>query len=1308
MNLCFFSAFRTRLFDRHLSIASGFLLASVMAGGLGSTAMAQSPVADDFNGASLNTSLWTVEAPVGGSAAVSNGHLLITVPGGSNHDAFTPALDAVQVVQQISNANFDVNVKIDSTLAASGQYSGNGILVEGDAHDYLRLEISANGSRIALSANTIIAGTQTQKFLLAPFSGYVVPTYLRLNRTGSTYTAYYSADGTNWTQAGSFADSSLTVTGIALYGSNYQTNPSNAPAITPSFDWFHNTTTTAPVATPTFSPASGTSFTSSLSVSINESTTGSTIYYTTDGSTPTTSSQVYSSPITIVASTTFNAIAVAGGVSSAVGTASYTLTTQTGGAPVADDFNGSSLNTSLWTVQAPVGGSAAVSNGHLVITVPGGSNHDAVNPALDAVQVVQPVSNANFDVNVKIDSTLAASGQYSGDGILVEGDAHNYIRYGVGANGSSVGLGANTIIAGTESTAFQLSPFSAYAVPTYLRLNRTGSTYTGYYSTDGVNWTQAGSFTDSSLTVTGLAPYAWNYNATPSKAVAVTASFDWFHNTTTSPTVATPTFNPPSGTSFSSTLSVSIADSTSGSTIFYTTDGSTPTTSSQVYSAPFTISASTTVEAMATASGFVQSGVASASYTQNVAVVATPSISPASGTTFSSTLSVSILDSTPGSTIYYTTNGNTPTTSSTVYSSAFTISATTTVKAIATASGLTQSGVASASYTFTGGSTGGVVSDNLDEPALNTSLWTIENPAGDGSVVMNGSGANLNVPMGNNHDLTTAGDNALRIMQPVSNSDFSVDVRFQSAVAFGNQDEGILVEQDSGDFLRFDVLFNGTTGPELFAAGITGTKETTFVSTQISLNAGPLWLRLSRSGNVWTGSWSTDGTNFTAAPSFTFNLNAARVGPYAGNSNATVSITPAFTAVVDYFFATSDPIANQDGPKPYGYVTVDANPASTVVEKTLADIQGTGHLEPVIGLESESQANNNGASGVYWYEYPASGNLSDPWIRHTIIGSGYAYEDMIAFDVNGDGAVDIVCSFGPNGSNPEIVWFQNPRGQGGNPITDTWTMHVIGPGVGENSLLVADIDGDGKMDVVTSSYVFFQNSATSWTAKQYSTSFRGVALLDIGSGEGRINLAGTQPGSPFNISWWENPRETGGNARTGTWILHTIGPGYPCSPDNCDAGSGGAEVAAYNSLDVNGDGRMDVVTGQSEGPGGGIAPPPGGVIWWEAPADRRNGTWIKHTMDLTMVDVHKIQVADMDNNGALDIVVAEQDQSPLNRVAVFYNDGKGNLTEQTISNAKGHNLAVGDVTGSGPLDILNSGHGYFNDPHPLQIFLNPY
>ena len=170
--------------------------------------------------------------------------------------------------------------------------------------------------------------------------------------------------------------------------------------------------------------------------------------------------------------------------------------------------------------------------------------------------------------------------------------------------------------------------------------------------------------------------------------------------------------------------------------------------------------------------------------------------------------------------------------------------------------------------------------------------------------------------------------------------------------------------------------------------------------------------------------------------------------------------------------------------------------------------------------------------------------------------------------------------------------------------------------------------------------------------------------------------------------------------------MHTIGPGYPCSANNC--GDGG-QVAVFASTDVNGDGMQDVVSAQSEGPGGGIAPPPGGVIWWQAPADRRNGTWIKHTIDSKMVDVHRIGLGDMDKNGTVDIVVAEQDQAPLQRLNIYYNDGKGNLTSQVVANPMGHNLILGNVSGAaGEVDILNSGHGYFQTPHPLEIFLSPY
>jgi hypothetical protein len=126
-----------------------------------------------------------------------------------------------------------------------------------------------------------------------------------------------------------------------------------------------------------------------------------------------------------------------------------------------------------------------------------------------------------------------AATQYYGQGLMVEGDAKDYIRFEVEAGGT-VNLGVGTITGGVSASKFQLKPFSGYAVPTYLRMTRVGTTFTGYWSEDGVTWNEVGAFADN-LVVTGLAPYAWNYSPTPSQAPALTATFDWFHNLTAGP-----------------------------------------------------------------------------------------------------------------------------------------------------------------------------------------------------------------------------------------------------------------------------------------------------------------------------------------------------------------------------------------------------------------------------------------------------------------------------------------------------------------------------------------------------------------------------------------------------------------------------------------------------------------------------------------------------------------------------------------------------------------------------------------------------
>ena len=78
------------------------------------------------------------------------------------------------------------------------------------------------------------------------------------------------------------------------------------------------------VATPTFSPAAG-RYETAQTVSITCETTGATIYYTLDGTNPTTSSTPYTSPLTISETTTVKALAVKDGEQSAVASAKYTI-----------------------------------------------------------------------------------------------------------------------------------------------------------------------------------------------------------------------------------------------------------------------------------------------------------------------------------------------------------------------------------------------------------------------------------------------------------------------------------------------------------------------------------------------------------------------------------------------------------------------------------------------------------------------------------------------------------------------------------------------------------------------------------------------------------------------------------------------------------------------------------------------------------------------------------------------------------------------------------------------------------------------
>jgi hypothetical protein len=167
-----------------------------------------------------------------------------------------------------------------------------------------------------------------------------------------------------------------------------------------------------------------------------------------------------------------------------------------------------------------------------------------------------------------------------------------------------------------------------------------------------------------------------------------------------------PTFSTGGGV-YTSTQNVSLSDTAAGAVIYYTTDGTAPTTNSLVYAAPILVGSSATIQAFAIAPGSAPSVVSTSSYTIQGSTSSAPAFSIPAGI-YNSSQSVSLSDGTPGAAIHYTIDGTTPATTSPVYSTPIPITVTTVVNALATAPGYLPSPVSTATYTIQAQSAQGV------------------------------------------------------------------------------------------------------------------------------------------------------------------------------------------------------------------------------------------------------------------------------------------------------------------------------------------------------------------------------------------------------------------------------------------------------------------------------------------------------------------------------------------------------------------------------------------------------------------------
>ncbi len=236
---------------------------------------------------------------------------------------------------------------------------------------------------------------------------------------------------------------------------------------------------------------------------------------------------------------------------------------------------------------------------------------------------------------------------------------------------------------------------------------------------------------------------------------------------------------------------------------------------------------------------------------------------------------------------------------------------------------IVMSGTKTITANFISANADSPISDDFNSCALNTGLWTFVNPVGDGSYSVNGTQLLLNVPADVSHNIWTEGNRSVRVMQPTQNVDFEIVTKFESLVTQRYQMQGILVEQDSQNFLRFEVHHDGS-GVKLYAARFLNGNPRAVIAG-VPLAGTPAYLRVTRVGSLWSFSYSDDGDTWVAGGSFNFSITVTKSGVFGANHGTPpLRPAPAHMAIVDYFFNSAAPIVPEDGNTLEGFsVTVN-------------------------------------------------------------------------------------------------------------------------------------------------------------------------------------------------------------------------------------------------------------------------------------------------------------------------------------------------------------------------------------------------
>jgi hypothetical protein len=226
------------------------------------------------------------------------------------------------------------------------------------------------------------------------------------------------------------------------------------------------------------------------------------------------------------------------------------------------------------------------------------------------------------------------------------------------------------------------------------------------------------------------------------------------------------------------------------------------------------------------------------------------------------------------------------------------------------------------------------------------------------------------------------------------------------------------------------------------------------------------------------------------------------------------------------------------------------------------------------------------------------------WDIHTIDLDLYGATIVDVADIDGDGDLDVVATAY---KSDIVVWYENDQ--------LNWTKHLIDPFL-DNAVgvYIADIDGDDTLDVVAAGYaadrvVWYKNDQLNWTRLTIDPFLDGAEVVDVDDIDG--------DGDPDVVA-------TGVNANAVKWYENNLPAGW--NPYTIDSNLGGA--LSCHIADIDGDDTLDVAATGYYGHD---------VVWYK----NSGGTpiqWTEHPIDGNLLGAWEIRDADLDGDNKLDLV----------------------------------------------------------------------